>query len=124
MSEASFSNDGITWSAWQTYGQILTWSITPGDGEKMVYAHFRDAAGNISEIVSDTIFLDTSVPAEYGFSINNGSLFTNSTSVTLSIGAEIGTQQIMVSNDGDFLARNGNPMFHTRIGRSHLMAIT
>jgi NAD+ synthase (glutamine-hydrolysing) len=51
---------------------------------------------------SDTIELDTSVMAEYGFSINDGALFTNQVTVTLKIGARPYTPLMMVSNDGGF----------------------
>ena len=109
VAQMSFSNDGNTWSTWQAYATSTSWTLTTGDGSKSVYARFMDTPGNISLSVSDTIILDTTVPAEYGFSINNGSLFTNSTSVILYIGAEIGTHQIMVSNDGGFSGAQWEP---------------
>lgn len=44
-------------SAWQTYATSQTWTLTTGDGIKTVYAEFKDAAGNISTAISDTIEL-------------------------------------------------------------------
>ncbi|HEU5098367.1 MAG TPA: VCBS repeat-containing protein [Roseiflexaceae bacterium] len=98
----SFSNDGTSWSAWQPYATIAIWSLPAGDGVKTVYGRFRDAAGNTSALASDSIVLNTFVDTEYGLTINNGALFTNQISVTLSIGAPLGTTQLQVSNDGGF----------------------
>ena len=46
--------------------------------------------------------LDTTVDTEYGFTINAGAMFTNQTSVTLTIGAKPGTAHMEISNDGGF----------------------
>jgi hypothetical protein len=67
-----------------------------------VYGRFRDTAGNVSSVVSDTIELNTTVDPEYGLTINEGALFTNQTAVTLTISARPGTAQMKVSNDGGF----------------------
>jgi len=42
----------------------IAFTLSAGDGIKTVYAWFRDAAGNISTVVSDTIVLDTIAPAQ------------------------------------------------------------
>ncbi|MFH1865227.1 MAG: fibronectin type III domain-containing protein, partial [Candidatus Eisenbacteria bacterium] len=44
---------------WEPYQSTRTWSLEAGDGQKTVYARFRDSADNESAIVSDTIELDT-----------------------------------------------------------------
>ena len=54
-----FSNDGSTWSAWETYATSRTWIVSSGTGTRTVSAQFRDAAGNISPTASDSIQLDT-----------------------------------------------------------------
>jgi hypothetical protein len=62
-SQMQFSNDfGATWSTAATYTLTKTWTMTTGDGEKTVYARFKDAAGNWSAPVSDTIIYDKTVP--------------------------------------------------------------
>jgi hypothetical protein len=58
-----FSNDGTNWSAWVSYAAGKSWNMLPGDGLKTVYAQFKDAAGNTSVSVSDTIILDTIAPS-------------------------------------------------------------
>jgi hypothetical protein len=98
----SFSNDGDTWSPWQSYATNASWALMSGDGLQTVYARFRDVAGNVSLPVSSTIELDTATEAEYGLTINAGALFTNQTAVALTLGAQPGTAQMQVSNDGGF----------------------
>jgi len=50
---ASFA--GISWEDYATY---KSWKLTEGDGHKVVYAKFKDKAGNESTIVSNAIILD------------------------------------------------------------------
>jgi hypothetical protein len=76
---------------------------------KTVSVRFKDFAGNVSSPVASTITLDTAAGAEYGFSINQGALFTNQVTVTLSIGARQYTAQMMVSNDGGFFGATWEP---------------
>ncbi len=45
--------------SWETYTTSKAWTLLTGDGTKTVYAKFRDAAGNVSTAVSDTITLNT-----------------------------------------------------------------
>ncbi|MFA5777922.1 MAG: peptidoglycan-binding domain-containing protein [Candidatus Paceibacterota bacterium] len=50
------SNDaGFAGASWETYATSRAWTLTSGDGVKTVYAKFKDAAGNISAAISDTI---------------------------------------------------------------------
>lgn len=44
-------------SNWVVFSTSKTWTLTSGDGVKNVYAKFKDAAGNISTVISDTITL-------------------------------------------------------------------
>ena len=49
------------------------------------------------------------VPPDFGVTINNGSLFTNQTAVTLGISARPKTYMIQVSNDGGFYGAQWEP---------------
>lgn len=91
-SEMRFSNNQSTWSSWVSYSTTAAWSLTEGEGTKWVYAQFRDAAGNMADWVQDSIILDTIPPANCSISINNGATHTNSTSVTLNLGANLATE--------------------------------
>ena len=46
-------------SNWEPFVSTKMWNLTFGDGVKTVYARFRDAAGNTTSIISDTIILKT-----------------------------------------------------------------
>jgi hypothetical protein len=59
----SFSNDGSNWTAWQGMSGTFLWTLTAGDGNKIVYARFQDTLGNISVPQQDGIILDTTPPA-------------------------------------------------------------
>lgn len=102
VSQASYSDDGSSWSGWESYAASRSWTVPTGDGEKPVWARFRDNAGNVSSPVSDTIRLDTTVDPAYGLSVNDGALFTSQVTVTLDLPANPNTAQMMVSNDGGF----------------------
>lgn len=60
--QMQFSNDGISWSAPEAYATTKSWSLSPGDGQKIVSVKFKDNAGNWSQVYSDTITLDTTPP--------------------------------------------------------------
>lgn len=103
-----FSNDGNTYTHWDSYDTSKWWTLSSGDGEKTVYVEYRDASV-ASAVYTDTINLDSSVGSEYGVSINDGALFTNQITVTLSLGAPAYTAQMMVSNDGGFAGATWEP---------------
>ncbi len=62
----AISNDpDFTGASWEVYDSSKNWTLTPGPGLKTVYAKFRDAVGNVSEPVSDTITLLSSQLPNY-----------------------------------------------------------
>ena len=72
------------------------YTLSNGDGEKIVYAFIKDKYENLSEGKSYTINLDTTAPT--GNSINiNDSEYTNSREVTLTISSN-GAKEMCVSN--------------------------
>src|SRR5574337_975954 len=83
-SQMQFSNDNVTWSAWQTVSATASWTLTAGDGTKTVYAKFKDVAGNISSLTTGTILLDSVAPTGT-VAINNGAAATSAASVTLNL---------------------------------------
>lgn len=64
----SFSNDGTTFSSWETFATTKSsWDLTAfggslSEGAKTVSARFKDAAGNVSAVVSATLTLDRTAP--------------------------------------------------------------
>ena len=51
-----FSTDNISWTDWEEFNTEKIYTLPEGDGDKTIYARFKDKAGNISEPVSDSIF--------------------------------------------------------------------
>jgi len=83
-SQMQFSNDNSTWSTAETYAATKSWTLASGDGTKTVYAKFKDAVGNWSSAVSDTITLDATAPTTTATPA--GGTFTGSVTVALSAG--------------------------------------
>ncbi len=102
-SEMMVSNDaGFAGAGWESYGTSKSsWALTAGDGVRTVYAKFRDAAGNVSAVVSDDIQVDTAAPTSPTISINGGAAYSSSATVDLALSA-IGATEMMVSNDSGF----------------------
>jgi photosystem II stability/assembly factor-like uncharacterized protein len=62
-SRMQFSNDSKSWSAWEPFKATKPkWWLSSGIGQKTVYVRFMDAAGNISDPSSDTIWFRTAPP--------------------------------------------------------------
>jgi len=49
-------------SVWEKYQTSTSRVLEEGDGEKKVYAKFKSISGGVSEVVSDSIILDTVAP--------------------------------------------------------------
>ena len=64
LNQTRFRNEGEDWvDSWIDYTtEPINWTLETGDGNKRVYAQFKDNAGNISPETSDFIILDTEPP--------------------------------------------------------------
>lgn len=92
------------WSSWANYSWIKpSWTLSPGNGIKRVAVEIRDYAGNINITQAyATIILDTSLPSQFGVSINGGAGITTSPNVTLNVGVsspEPGLQMRFINGD-------------------------
>jgi len=58
-----YSNDGTNWSPWSTYITQKLWTLTDGEGEKIVYYQCQNEAELISDPVSTKITYKTSGPS-------------------------------------------------------------
>ena len=98
-----FSNDGATWSAWETPAATRTWTLPDGDGYRTARVQFRDKAGNISAKYTDYILLDKTAPTG-SIVINDGAKTTPSQIVTLKLtwddAGGSGVIRMRFSNDG------------------------
>ncbi|MCK5372260.1 MAG: hypothetical protein KAQ62_27050, partial [Cyclobacteriaceae bacterium] len=101
----------VKWEPIVTSKELL---LAEADGEKIFYAQFSDDAGNISEIVSGKIILDTTPPKLTKFAINNGAEWTNDTEkkVNLSIDAE-GASEMIISDNASFTNSSWEPFKST-----------
>lgn len=64
LSEMSFSNDGINWTAWEEYSKIKEYKLSTGYGEKRVYLRIMDRAGNIGKPISQEILFNSTKPIQ------------------------------------------------------------
>ena len=102
--EMRFSNDGITWSSWESKISTKSWTLSHGEGSKTVYMQLRDTAGNISNAFSDTIVLDTTPPVITGVT-NNG---VYNTDVTISFNEGTATLNGATFSSGTTVSTSGN----------------
>jgi len=87
VAKMRFSNDALTWSAWQPYMASTAWTLSFGDGLKRVYVQFQDNAGNISDDFESSITLETQPPTG-SVAIDDGAEFVTSQQVDVSLTAE------------------------------------
>jgi hypothetical protein len=113
VTQMRLSSAGTTWGAWQSYTTPFAYTLPATDELKTVSIQFRDQHGNVSATASDTIRLDEAAGSDELVTINNGALWTNSTSVTLTISAPARTSNMRLSNDGGF-AGTGWQLFESR----------
>ena len=101
VKDVRFSNDGSSWSQWETPIASNLWLLTDTDGSRTVYLEIRDYFNNTFQC-TDSITLDRTLPTGT-ISINNGNASTNSASVTLSLTSDdsgSGVVSVQFSNDG------------------------
>ena len=101
--EMAFRNAGDSFSDWVAYSTTHAWDLSSGDGAKTVEAKYRDVAGNVSDVVSDTITLDQTPPTGSSVSINDSAATATQVTVTLTLAgsdALSGVSQMRFSADG------------------------
>jgi PKD repeat protein len=54
-----FSNAGTNWSDWEPFGVSKAWTLSAGNGAKIVSAQFRDSASNTSLNANASILFDS-----------------------------------------------------------------
>jgi hypothetical protein len=108
------SNDAFMGVLWERYEPVKNFVLQGQDGEKVIYAKFKDAAGNISDIISSSIILDRKASGNARLKIDNGMPYTTNKDgkVTLSFEAD-GVAEMMISNTNDFKGAVWQPFTHT-----------
>ena len=103
------NSSSFSGSTWESYSTSKDWTLSTGDGIKTVYVKFKDAAGNISTIYTDTITLDTGIP-EGPITVEEGitheeTLYVKEEIVTLNLEGTDELSEIvlmMISEDPNF----------------------
>ena len=62
VTDMRLSANGSDWNAWEDYATPRAYTLSAGDGRKIVYVQFRDEAGALSPAISQTINLDALPP--------------------------------------------------------------
>ncbi|MBB6463192.1 hypothetical protein [Flammeovirga kamogawensis] len=103
-------SDGI----WMHYRSRVKWTLTEGDGDKVIYGKFYDYAGNESFEARGKITLDRTLPNVSEIVINGHELMTNKLEVQLKITAE-DADEMIISNDYSFASPcTWEPYRHTK----------
>jgi len=84
---------------WEPYKESIKWVIDVGggDGQKLVYAKFRDEADNESNPVNASIMLDVTPPSDGSLVINSGDKYTRSRQLKLLVISSDATKVRIVS---------------------------
>ncbi len=82
------SATGTSWvsvTSAASFTRDVSYTLNSGDGSKTVYAFYKDASGNVSNSVSDSIILDTTLPLVVSTTPSSGttSVAVNTTISTL-----------------------------------------
>jgi cytochrome c peroxidase len=101
ITQMQFSKDGVNFFAYEPYATTRVVTLLPGEGLKTIYVRFKDSLGNVSQIFSDSIFIDTTPPTGT-VTIKGGAAVTNSLSAPLTLTASdpYGVTSMQFSKDG------------------------
>ena len=103
QSGMDFSNDGLSWSSWESYSTSKVWTLEDFQGLHRVYFRSRDNVGNVADPVSATIIYDNVAPNGLTMAVDNGATYTKDDRTNLSISGSDSTSgvwQMSFSNDG------------------------
>jgi hypothetical protein len=92
------ADSNLSGAVWQAYTPTLVWPIYPtGQSQEVLYAQYRDLAGNVSQVYSATTIVDSAPPEVY-VEVPAGSTLTRTMAVeAYDELAEVAT--IRLSND-------------------------
>ncbi len=95
-----FSNDNVSWTAWENYAASKVWTLEGSDGSKSVYVQYMDASG-LTSVCHAQITLDSIAPtanAGQNQTVNEGE--TVSFDASLSLDATEIVRYFWVFGDG------------------------
>lgn len=62
IAQIRLSNNNTEWTDWTAFFTNITWTLSPNDGKKTIYAQFKDKAGLVSQSYTTSILLDVTPP--------------------------------------------------------------
>lgn len=97
-------SEEFTGGTWQKYEEeVKGWQLEGEDGKKVVYAKFKDEAGNITSPISTEIILDRVAPQDPQIRINKGDSVTNNPNKTVLLQAKAdGAVRMELGMDANF----------------------
>ncbi len=98
-------------NTWEPYkSQRRNWVLPVRDGKIEVYARFKDKAGNISEVISNTIKKDTKAPKGM-VAINNNARFTSDKNkqINLKLSYDKDVKEMQINNAPSFNGMSWQP---------------
>ena len=87
---------------WKPFGSQIKWEVPSGEGIRTVFAEFRDGAGNVSSVASDSVEFDDLVPEVVSFTPDGTEGFVRVDtiiSIEFSEEVQIDEQYLIVSSD-------------------------
>lgn len=85
---------------WEPYSPTKSWTLGQTNASSVVYAKFRDFAGNETSCVNDSIIHDSSGPSGASLLIDGGNTYVSTTSVSLSLAATDANQMYLTNSSG------------------------
>lgn len=96
-------------AVWEPFIPAKSWSLSSGEGVKTVYVKLRDAAGNVSSVISDSIEVKSSAPSiTLTAPTDLSNILTNSATVSISGNVDAGASLTL---NGNAVTVNANGSF-------------
>lgn len=116
--QMEFSEDGLTWSAWEPYTSNKSYTLPNVEGTKTIYVTYQDNAGNISNSLSNSIVFDKTYPKIS--SVTKSNVSTNS--ATISWATDESANSLV--DYGTSTSYGSSTTLDTNLISSHIMVIS
>ncbi|MEW5801617.1 MAG: Ig-like domain-containing protein [bacterium] len=94
-------NPSFLHAAWEVYAPAKVFTLSAGDGQKTIYVRFRSASGQESDVVSDTVTLDSTPPSITFVTPAEGESVKKVIPVSIAVSDSLsGTAQVEIYLDG------------------------
>lgn len=121
VAQMRLSNDGTTWNDWQPFATNQDWQLPAGVTTRFVYAQFQDPYGNVSAVVNDSIYLDTTPPPPVRFAVTETNVLEANRTLTMAVNldypmsrqvsVDYATQDLTATAGSDYTAASGTLIF-------------